>query len=872
MKLRALLALLTTLCMATVVQAETFYVNSGSGDDTNSGLAGAPWRTWHQLLVKIGDGTIKGDDKVLMYPGFYPAWENGLYRETDLACKTGGTCGGTEGHPVTISIDTAGEGDVQIEGAGKAGSQGNGPLVQAMKCSGGDDPGTVCDSSDQCAGGGTCVEVPGVYYMSDLHGTSESFGKLGGTAFERAGEPGSAPKFYETLYSPQVEEGHPVIMPEFTDGHDEFWPYAQTKGQCTKAHMPWACCTGSQQGSCEPTRRAYIHRADGSKPDSTYIPMGNVLHCGTDYPEDGHDAQYITFTNDNNGRRFHFWWATTTVMYFHQCHHMTFEDFTVQYNSSAMPCSGGGGYEGQPCDPNMNPDVASGSGFPRNLGGPIYLLVAAPGHAPARTNDITFRRGRVGYAAGDEAWHWSGGDDDSRQGNLVIDQVEIAHIPWAVPNGQAPNGNSVAQSWPPKNYPDSYKSYYPTHWSPLGGGGQSPGAFIIQTPNTLVRNSYIHDAGQISFRESSRTSQTFEGNLVDGAFVYYGGHSGAAPVANLPTTACPGIRTGGSCQGFDGTGHLMLNGRTKVPGDKGFIVRNNVFINGYGNSGSNIGGDTDGSIPSTSNQFINNTIHLKGDALYGPNAMWTWGVIGSEEMPAIIRNNIIVREEPGGFPAFEVTHPEGVIMDNNLWGTENMKWRWGNQTATAFGPGDGTWLGIVSQTDASLEAHSVSGDPQFIAAYTNMHIQETSPAFEKGADLSALGFHWDFDGTERPAGKWSIGAYQGAEGPELPDGPGGGWEGNGGEGSIPSDGGSGTGAGAQDGGASATGGGGPGNGGNPALGGASANEGDAADDSGCSCRVGSTSGRSHLDLAAFATMAALATRRRRRARVGNLAG
>src|SRR3974390_3746089 len=83
------------------VTVKTYYVNPTTGNDANSGLAGAPWKTYHQMLVKIGDGTVTAGDTVLMAPGFYRVYDSGGWRAPDPGPTPGPPPRRTPPHPPT---------------------------------------------------------------------------------------------------------------------------------------------------------------------------------------------------------------------------------------------------------------------------------------------------------------------------------------------------------------------------------------------------------------------------------------------------------------------------------------------------------------------------------------------------------------------------------------------------------------------------------------------------------------------------------------------------------------------------------------------------------------------------------------------------
>jgi hypothetical protein len=516
-------------------------------------------------------------------------------------------------------------------------------------------------------------------------------------------------------------------------------------------------------------------------------------------------VQHVTFSNGGNGRTFYFRWGATYVIHLTWAPYLTFEDFEIGYNSTVRPQCGSG--SGASCAVNgVGAGTRSGSGFPRDTAGASYLLLAgAEASLNSNTPGLTMRRGRFVAAQGDEAMHISSPPlstgtnpascstvadctqtalgtavlctgatcyyhDDTTSGAALFEDLEFAQQPWEVANGDTAT-YGYAYSWPPPGY-SGWSAQYPTHFSPLGGGGETPGAFIIQTMNNTIRRIYVHDSSGMVRMENnndsgSRVHCIAAGNLIedstfDGTKSQYAGPGGSAAIPVCATCKC---RSTSNCAGFGNNAVVRDNTGGWDIDEPGNIWRNNVFRNCYGGcfrttaqGGSHVG-------RATAPQFVNNTIQAIGDhARAGMNNerfriddKW-----GTSDAPGIVKNNIIVQENLGTKNTVFIDPgvTSTVTVDNNLYGPSNMRWKWGgNSSTTAFA----TW-----KLNCGQDANSpVPADPLFRGAPLDVHIAAVSPAVNAGRNLA--GFSNDHDGVARPQGvAWDIGAYEVLAAPDPP--------------------------------------------------------------------------------------------------------
>jgi hypothetical protein len=136
------------------------------------------------------------------------------------------------------------------------------------------------------------------------------------------------------------------------------------------------------------------------------------------------------------------------------------------------------------------------------------------------------------------------------------------------------------------------------------------------------------------------------------------------------------------------------------------------------------------------NTFYGNPSYASGGGVF---------VINGGYPNVVIKNNIIVYGRYGGIcsPA----NPSGLVNDYNEWWTPD-----------GFS-GFGTYGSHNIPTGSPYNS-----DPLFIVDYSNLRLTASSPAIDKGVDLSGLGISglsYDLDGKSRPMGAgWDMGAYE----------------------------------------------------------------------------------------------------------------
>jgi hypothetical protein len=767
------------LLAATGAQAATWVLDAAAGNDANAGTATSPWRTWGKFTNKINDGTIHPADTVLFRPGRYTMCDGiSPYQSLDGP-------GGSAGKPITVSVDTSRPGNVEFHGGAQAGVCGIPAWTQARKCTSGPYVDAACNTNAEC-GGGTCTNMPGVFWTVAAQDNNYNFfgGMVGGVAYQPSTTPGGAPKIYERLYSQSGSAQ--VKMPTFTPGHAQVMPYPtlppvwNSTNACTADKTPWLCCTGAGTGTCS-NSRIYVQTETGASPSTVgdanfgpvefpYLP---VLFYNANLTT---TLQYVTFTNNNNGRLFHFRWSLTNTMVLKNADHLTFEDIDLGYTSRAIAQAH-----------LTSTGVANGSNFPPYNQGDSYQIVGWNATGTNVVRNIAFRRGKIHGTPGNEQIHFLGGPKATHN-NITFETLEIGDGPYAVPDGASgttltPNAyaNQVNKSWPPPGY-GAWAGVFPTHWGPLGGGGNTDGQFITTSNGQTIRNCYLHDGGLISFFEGGSGDLLFENNRVDLARMYYG-DSGHFP--NMLLSYCASST---SCGGLEGRMALAVPTRFSDPSVHGAIIRNNVFENVYANA-IRTGSFSDTYPPykpATPGMIVNNTFHVKGDfrtaASSGLPIIWfwdsllpsTWSMDAADGSKFQFKNNIIVRDTPSAASlpllAIDARVAGQVDVDYNNWGGQNGVWKISNTTYTSYSNFKTALQGYMSTS----ESHSKNADPLFISAFSNMSLQTTSPSYQTGIDLGAVGyspFNWDFLQMLRPSNQWSMGAYQAGAATPVPQPP-----------------------------------------------------------------------------------------------------
>jgi hypothetical protein len=793
-KLIGITALSLYLLLPSSSLATTYYIDAVAGSDANAGTSrGAAWRTLAKAYGKINDAVIVGDDVILIRPGRYYALDGPTGSSNSAPFRLDGVAnqnrGGTAGHPVTASVDTFYSGDVEITGSlpgnwntstGKTFSYTAAWIAAATECTGSNAPWTCCTGSRTgCAG---------VWY-STAPSPNNTAGTGAGVCFQPGADPGDAPTMWEILYAPGTA---PAAMPAFTPGRNQCWFRPEYANFCTGSREPYACCTAAGTGAaCLGTVRVYAQTATGAAPgaispaiefpvSAAVLTLGRV---GT--------IQYLTFSNGNNGRRFFWRWGVTNILNIHNAHHLTFEDFEIGYNSTVRPRCGSG--SGVTCAAGTVPvGTRSGSGFPRDTGGPSYLIVQSEGTSDIH-HDQTFRRGVILRVQGDEAIHQGAGPlatgtnpascssvsdctqtslgtavlcssstcyyhDNTTSGSDLLEGLEFTDQPWEVPNGDT-SLYGYGYSWPPTGY-SAWNAAYATHFSPLGGGGQTPGPWILQGDNNVLRQIYVHGTDGIASFEAGNANGLIHsspsGNVVeqctfDGTQMQYAGGNSLLPYCatckcNAPSN-CAGFAANSFVREFIGGWDLDRIGN---------VWRNNVFRNCSGSCWRAVV-RIQGAGRMMAPQFVNNTMQCVGDlSRAGMNndrfvVDNKWGMTGAK---GLIKNNIFVQDNSGtrNIMSIDPDDTATVTIDRNLYGPSNMRWKWGSSAATTT---FATWKSNSGQ-DASSP---VPADPVFRGSPLDLHVGAVSPAVNAGATLT--GFSNDHDGVTRPQGvAWDIGAYE----------------------------------------------------------------------------------------------------------------
>lgn len=772
-----------------------FFVDSTAGADTNDGHSRATaWRTWGRMLDACNDGTIVAGNTILYRPGRYRVAD-----ATNATFRMDHGCVGTSIDPITIAGDPFyGAGVVEISGSTVGNLTGRaGPWLPAKKCSvsGSVNPGVPCLTALTCGGTGTCDTVTGVYYSTYLSpSTSATF--TPGVAFQPGATPGADPILFDILWTP---ESVPVQMPTFTAGRNEVWPYSEEpavdSSYCLGSHSPWACCTGAgTQSGCVNDHRVYVQTASGVAPDAVSpqveFPWNHVLVVGQSASANW--PQYVHFTNHlcvggtqvdraceadsdcggggtctDTGHRWSWRWGMQQLIRLNESSHFRFADGEIAYTSAAVAKKG-----------LLPASRVSGSGFPRDGGGPQYLVVSGGSAVTHQCDHHEYRRLNV-HASLDEIFHLGPVNtliasgctavtdctapgltalactagvctyyDENNFGGALLEDVEFHDSPMNRANGTSVYPSGAAYSWPPPGYAGGWAVNYQGFYDPMGGGGQTPTGIITNIPNTTVRRANVHDLDGILLSwEANSAGYPYGGVLeystIDGAGRH--GCGGASAVPPSATSACNPSSPGGNCGGFTSSTNLRFmygNAQAVVPG---FDVDYNLFTNIKGMLFREDG--TSAKTPIDGMRWENNTFDLEGEYLtYAPcqgDAFAPGTGVAMTGHPFVFENNNVQQGVATTHKVFNInTTLTGAglsVIDHNVWKNANQRWTWGGSAViTSFA----TW-----QSTSSQDANSISADPLFVNSATDFHIQNGSPAIDRGVDL---GFTHDLDNVAVP--------------------------------------------------------------------------------------------------------------------------
>jgi len=210
-----------------------------------------------------------------------------------------------------------------------------------------------------------------------------------------------------------------------------------------------------------------------------------------------------------------------------------------------------------------------------------------------------------------------------------------------------------------------------------------------------------------------------------------------------------------TCESYNFTfkNNIVKNGaqifnlsNSSAPGMHDFYFYNNLYIN-TGLQG-NVG------IPNT--RIVNNTfIDVDSNNRFTFNMLYGGDF---DDTGTVVKNNIIIQTWDS-LPYGEndnATHNHNFnTPDSRVTGDYNFIAR---RSGSSYLP-ISNWSEPNGINGADPKFVSYSGNNQ--SASNDFHLQAGSPAIDKGADLSALGFSYDKDGTSRPQGTaWDIGAYE----------------------------------------------------------------------------------------------------------------
>lgn len=140
-------------------------------------------------------------------------------------------------------------------------------------------------------------------------------------------------------------------------------------------------------------------------------------------------------------------------------------------------------------------------------------------------------------------------------------------------------------------------------------------------------------------------------------------------------------------------------------------------------------------------QIYNNTIY----GMQRSGIEFNYGTTGSG--PYIVKNNLLVNNTSAGIRVTALYAPAYASDYNGFSGNgADINWKGSNLSRAQFA------------SSTPNDRHSISGDPSFVSAGSNFHLNSNSPVINKGATLSLL--NTDKDGVPRVSGSYDIGAYE----------------------------------------------------------------------------------------------------------------
>jgi parallel beta-helix repeat protein len=237
---------------------------------------------------------------------------------------------------------------------------------------------------------------------------------------------------------------------------------------------------------------------------------------------------------------------------------------------------------------------------------------------------------------------------------------------------------------------------------------------ILIEGNTIRHAGYYGEQGDGIDLKAGLMNVTVRNNVIQNMQSPDEGGDGIVSLGVFTPVPTNYLFEGNRISGGMGSGMTLLAQSSSV-------IRNNLI---YRNAGSGIS-LTDAAA------FINTAVRIYNNTIYG-NAV---GVRIGAANGVTLRNNLVFNNGSGG----------------DSWGSSNI-----SSDYNLFAPGpagfpEGVHSIVIPQTSG------ITVDP----AQGDFRLAPQSPAIDKGADLSTVGFASTFDGLFRPQGiAWDIGAYE----------------------------------------------------------------------------------------------------------------
>jgi hypothetical protein len=246
--------------------------------------------------------------------------------------------------------------------------------------------------------------------------------------------------------------------------------------------------------------------------------------------------------------------------------------------------------------------------------------------------------------------------------------------------------------------------------------------------NSIIENCVIHQSAE----GMGGLNQIIRNNTIDQADIY-GDH----------ITCKGGAR---NCQVYN-------NVVTKSTGDRALMLG--------GNSGNSFVWDTTTGIECYNCVAYNNVVNVTGGS-----TTWIFGMLGCQD--CTLSNNVVIGGSThlgqGGSAPDVQPYPVNPTIENNILYCNGV----GAQNGSFTGTQTRDYNNYYNCTGTPAQTHAITGDPLFVNAASDWHLQNGSPALNAGTTITMIGYNsesidvsLDYVGTTRQT-PWDLGIYEDA--------------------------------------------------------------------------------------------------------------